>query len=368
MKRAFIFAICIFCFSSLLTAQTDESITDEGDDVTSEEGRFDDPAVEESYNMWADPLYYQFEKMMPALARSVGRLDNRVSTLAVTELDFSQSLDKSFRKVASAKLYGQLLIENPRLKLIKCNECNMIRSELKSGILTVSRGIANQEGRKQLALKLGVQGFMTAIVIEEERQLTIVVNVYDAQEGRIILSDVITGEPVPKTTYWNAYLGQMTFPVNLFAKDSTTDTEKLVQSAIIGGIEQSVRFSESWLLLANFGFFYDNNEKLGDQRESFTFPSFLLDGSLGWEVFAFMNNNASLTMLAGIGQIISMQFSFPTYGKFGFKAVIGQRLTFSYFAYSLQLSNEGNLTAPNDNDKAPQLLGSASSISLGFQW
>ena len=304
MKKAVLVLLSLFCLVSMAWAQSDKDITDAGDALLTEEDLLAEQVDENDYVMWADPLFYQFEKMLPKLSKSIGRLDSRISTLAVTDLKFSPGLDESFKKVATAKLYGQLLLENPRLKLIKCNECNMIRSDISNGILTVTRGLSNQKDRRRLADKLGVQGFMTSMIVENDRQLTIVVNVYDAQEGQIILSDVITGMPVPETEYWNIYFGQMTLPVTL---ESGTGVS---QSAYLIGAEKSIRFSESWMVSSNFAFYNDNNEKLGTNEEDyFKFDSgLMIDGSVGWEALTMMNNNGAMVISLGLGDFLSTQF------------------------------------------------------------
>lgn len=346
--------------SSIAFAQSGQ-LTDEAGEILSEEEQLNLVQIDEAgeaYNMWSDPLYYQFGKMMPELARSIGRLDSRISTLAVTDLDFSPGLDESFRKVAGAKLYGQLLMENPKLKLIKCDECNMIRSEINNGILTVSKGLASKEERQKLAKKIGVQGFMNAMIIEDQRQLTIVVNVYDAEEGRIILSDVITGIPVSETTYWNFYAGQMTIPIKLITPSKTVD-----HSTLLAGAEYSKRFSESWIITTNFGLFIDNNDKLVD-KETLQ-GGMMFDGSVGWEMMSFMNNDVSFILTAGIGQFLSPQFNFSLYGKFGLKVIVNKLLTFNmqYLTF-----DETNIEAPDSNGDAAKLTGSATYVTFGLQF
>lgn len=366
MKRIITIIIFMICFTSLSIAQTNKNVTDEGEEQTSEQQELQELEEEEvSYDRWSDPLYYQFEKMMPRVARSLGRLDGRISTLAVTDLDFSPTLDMAFRKVASAKLYGQLLIENPKLKLIKCNECNMIRSKIQNGILTVSRGLANQESRQKLAEKLDVAGFLSAMVNEEEGQLSIVVNVYDAQEGRIILSDVITGIPVPDTVYYNVYLGLLTVPITVLNSNGSVGSS-IPHTAILVGAERSIRFAEYWMLAANAGIYIDNNSKLEEPHETIT-AGLIFDGTIGWEALSFMNNNATVVLMGGIGEFLSTQFNFSVYTKIGVKTTIGQMLTFNIHTYSL-LAGSTNLDAPNSSGNAPTLSGTATSVTFGFQF
>ena len=361
MKRAILILSLLLGAYSSLFAQSKQGVTDKGDEVVAEQPAMIAPSDQPgapSYNMWNDPLYYQFERMMPELAKSIGRLDSRISTLAVTDLDFSPGLSEEFRKVAGAKLYGQLLMENPKLKLIKCNECNMIRSEINNGILTVSRGLANKEDRLKLAQKIGVQGFMNAMVIEDQRQLTIVVNVYDAEEGRIILSDVITGVPVAETTYWNFFAGQLLIPIKLASLNKEVD-----HSAILLGTEYSKRFAESWVITTNFAAYADNNSKLADKATLAL--GFMFDGTIGWEALSFMNNDASFLLMTGIGQFLSTQFNFSIYGKLGIKIILNKLLTFnmSYLSFS-----ETNIEAPDSTGAASKLTGSATYITFGLQF
>lgn len=362
MKKAVLFLLSLLCVASIAWAQSDKNITDAGDALLTEEDLQGEQSEKNEYVMWADPLFYQFEKMLPQLSRSIGRLDSRVSTLAVTDLKFSPGLDESFKKVATAKLYGQLLLENPRLKLIKCSECNMIRSDITNGILTVSRGLSNQKERRKLAEKLGVQGFMTAMIVENERQLTIVVNVYDAQEGQVILSDVVTGVPVPESDYWNIYFGQMILPVTLESGTSVS------QSAYLIGAEKSIRFSESWMVSSNFALYNDNNSKLGTNKvDYFQFTTgLMIDGSVGWEAVSMMNNNGSVIVSLGLGDFISPQFNFAVYQKLGVKVIFGNILTFNLYYLNF---DETNLDKPDETTgNAHKLNGSGYYLTFGYQF
>ena len=374
MKHLIISILCLMFlasnFSSPIFGQDEVTLTDEGEEITQDDppSMDEDEDSDEKYVMWADPLYYQFEKMMPELASSIGRLDTRISTLAVTGISFGPGLDESFKKVAEAKLFGQLLLENPRLKLIKCDECNQIRSEVKNGILTISKGLADQEERKNLANKLGVQGFMTTMITVEDRQLTIVINVHDSLEGRIILSDVIPGVPVAKTKYFHLYIGQLTIPVSVVSEAGVS--KNVDQTAIIMGLEQTMRFSESWMVGANLALFYDNNSTLGESGTDYVPIStgLLFDGTIAWEAFSMMNNSTSLIIQAGLGEFISAQFNFSVYYKFGAKMTMGSenKLTFNMGLLSF---NESNLEKPDTTTgKASSLKGSATYITFGYQF
>ncbi|MDH5559466.1 MAG: hypothetical protein OEY59_01265 [Deltaproteobacteria bacterium] len=364
MKQYLLAFLILIGLSSSGLAQTNTQLTDLGTEETDSAPVIILPEdMEASYSMWSDPLYFQFDQMMPKLARSLGRLENRVHTIAVTDIAFGPTVEKSFYKVATARIFGQLLLENPRLKLIKCNECNMIQSELRSGILTISRGLADQESRRALARKLNVQGFMTTMVIEQDRQLSIVVNIVDAEEGRVILSDVVQGVPAPKSTYYNYYMGQMELPVTMGSTTAGTTGEVISQNAIVLGAEKTIRFSKSWLLSANMAFYMDNNSKLA---QSLTFsPRLMVDGLVGWEMMALNNNNISFAMLAGIGEFWSEQFNFSIYYKAGLKIIVGQLLTFNYYSLSFQ---ETNLEVAPTTGSAAKLNGSGSSITFGFQF
>ncbi|MCP4294154.1 MAG: hypothetical protein GY786_00935 [Proteobacteria bacterium] len=362
MKQTLIVLIMILSLSGISFAQSSGGLTDDQSETM-------DQSVESNaaasggttLSLWSDPIFYQFDKMMPTLAKSLSRLNARITTVAVSDIDFSPSLTESFKKVATAKLFGQLLMENPRLKLIKCSECNMIRSEIKGGILTISRGLANQDERNKLAKKLGVEGFMTARIIEVERQLTVVINVYDAAEGRIILSDVVAGIPVPKNTNYNIFAGQVIFPMSGLTLDSGGTS--LDHTGMLVGVEKTMRFSESWMLGASFAMYLDNNSKLESGHETLDL-GFMFDGIVGWE-FAFGNNSTAVTPVLGLGQFISTQFNFSVYQKYGIKVTIGRILTFNYYQYSY---SDTNLDTPETGSTTPKLSGAASSIAFGFQF
>lgn len=362
--------VCFFCllgFSNSALAQSDDAtLTDEGSEQIDGNTAYDElggtSSESDDHTMWSDPLYYQFEKMLPRIARSIGRLDTRISTLAVININFSPNLDEAFRKVLETKLYGQLLLENPRLKLIKCDVCNRITSSVKNGILTISRGLKDPKSRRQLADKLGVQGFMSTIITEEDRQLAVVLHVHDAEEGRIILSDVIAGDPVPKSQYWHFYAGELLLPIKL----EQTTGKTVEHSAVLVGIEYTMRFAEDWIVGSNLALYMDNNEELGTPDVDYIkiSPGLLFDGSISWEAVSMIRNNATLLFNFGIGEFLSPQFNFSVYYRLGAKLILGQSLSFNFAYYSFP---QTNLEKPVD-DKADHLTGSATSITFGYQF
>ena len=160
----------------------------------------------------------------------------------------------------------------------------------------------------------------------------------------------------------------MTIPVSVVSE--TGVSKNVDQTAIIVGLEQTIRFSESWMVGANLALFYDNNSTLGESGTDYVPIStgLLFDGTIAWEAFSMMNNSTSLIVQAGLGEFISMQFNFSVYYKFGAKMAMGSenKLTFNMGILSF---NESNLEKPDTTTgKASALKGSATYITFGYQF
>ena len=175
------------------------------------------------------------------------------------------------------------------------------------------------------------------------------------------MSDVITGVPVPDTTYYNVYVGLLTIPISIL------NVEIIDHTAILIGAEKSIRFAENWLLAANLGIYTDNSNTKKHASAASIDGGLIFDGTIGWEAVSLMNNNASLILMGGIGEFLSPQLNFSVYGKFGIKMTIGQMLTFNIHSYSL-VSGNANIEEPDATGEASKLSGTPTSITFGFQF
>lgn len=326
-----------------------------------EEAAMKNPQAEEQLNdahLWKDPLLVQFERMMPRLAASLARLDNRISTLAVTGISFDPELDHAFVQVAKTKILGNLLAKNPSLKMITCEVCNQVQSEIKNGILKISRGIADDESRRALAKNLNVQGFMSGSVMLHDQQISVVITVHDAEEGRIILSDVIEGTPLPESSYYNLYAGQMTMPINLKTSGSTDHT------AIVIGFEKTMRFAEYGLFGASMALFYGANDLLAES-DKVSLVGLMVDGYGALEIPFLSDKSMKMDLIGGVGQFLAPQLNNNTYYKAGLKFTFGQAINFGLYSLSF---NKTNVETPDSTGAASQAKGTAQYLTIGWQF
>ncbi|MGK0290690.1 MAG: hypothetical protein ACI86H_002149 [bacterium] len=314
----------------------------------------------------------QFEKMLPRIGASLGKLDNRVSSIGVAGFYFDPKLDLDFQRIAISQVYGHLLANNPNLKLVKCQECEQIETRIENGTVVISRGLT-PERKKRLADKLQVQGFLNAAIYEKDRQLTFVMIGTDATSERIILSEVVTGLPVPETNFYHWYIGQMVLPITL------QNGVSLDHTVVMTGMERTFRFADSWIFGGSLSIYSDTgiNSKLGSQGTDSAGDTVspltittgaMIDGTIIWELIDIRNKDFTVSPAFGVGQFLSTDFNFAVYGKIGLKVVIGQKLVFS--AYSLGILNPGNISeATNSGDEDIQLATSGGYyITFGVQF
>lgn len=377
MKYIVLFTVLFFSFLFSVFSQEELEDTEEAEMVVSEtnitdnadpEGKTVNPQsedaslaeLEQKLNdsfLWRDPILVQFNRMLPRLAASLGRLDNRISTLAVSNLYFDPKFSEIFRKVANTKIYGNLLAKNPALKLVKCEECNQIKSSIENGILKISRGIGNKDDRKKLAKELNVQGFMTGDILLSNNQVSIVVTVYDAEEGRIILSDMIVGARFPDITYYNVYTGAMQIPMDLKFSGDT------LHRAILIGIEETMRFAEYGLFSISLALIYGFNDRL-EEEDKVDIAGLSFGGDAIFQIPLITENQIEIAVSYGLGQFLVPAFNYSMYHKIGGKVLFGQTINFGFYYY---MFSESNAETP-ENGLASKTKGVANSLVIGWQF
>ena len=179
-------------------------------------------AAEEDPIFWKDRQISQLEQLTPSLLKSVQSMQTKISSVAISSISFGDTLPASFRKVATARLQ-QTLTNLIKLKVSICESCSQIRTNISGSFLKISRGIADDNYRREVATELNVKGFLDiAVFTSEGEQLSISLNAYEAKGGEIVYSKIVTGTPPKSGAYIHAFYGKMSVPITFRNDDSDT--------------------------------------------------------------------------------------------------------------------------------------------------
>jgi len=158
-------------------------------------------AEEDAPVFWKDRQISQLEQVTPSLLDSVKSMQSKISSVAISSISYGDALPSSFRKVATARLQ-QSLTSLIKLKISICEPCSQIRTDISGSFLKISRGIADDKFRRETAKELNVKGFLDiAVFTSEGDQLSISLNVYEAKNGEIVYSKIVTGSPPKSGSY-----------------------------------------------------------------------------------------------------------------------------------------------------------------------
>jgi hypothetical protein len=83
-------------------------------------------------------------------------MQTKISSVAISSISFGDTLPISFRKVATARLQ-QTLTSLIKLKVSVCESCSQIRTNISGSFLKISRGIADDKYRRDVAKELNVK-------------------------------------------------------------------------------------------------------------------------------------------------------------------------------------------------------------------
>ena len=137
-------------------------------------------------------------------------MQSKISSIAISSISFGDKLPSSFRKVATARLQ-QSLTSQIKLKVSICEPCSQIRTDISGSFLKISRGTDDKYRRN--SQRIGCQGFLDIALFTSEEQLSISLNAYEAANGEIVYSKIITGNPPKSGSYIHAFYGKMTVPI-----------------------------------------------------------------------------------------------------------------------------------------------------------
>ena len=311
-------------------------------------------AAEEDPIFWKDRQISQLEQLTPSLLKSVQSMQTKISSVAISSISFGDTLPASFRKVATARLQ-QTLTNLIKLKVSICESCSQIRTIISGSFFIISRGIADDNYRREVATELNVKGFLDiAVFTSEGEQLSISLNAYEAKGGEIVYSKIVTGTPPKSGSYIHAFYGKMTVPITFTSTTSASVVTVDHQARIIGG-EKMVRLPDDWSFTGGGAMLSDDNSNLTDKFES-SVTGFLIDGTISYDVFNFGGEQVAFSLLAGLGMMTVTPFNNPSYFKTGFSFSVAEQLTLNYH-YLAMLTTADSATASG-----------ATIISLGWKF
>ena len=309
-------------------------------------------AAEEEAIFWKDRQISQLEQLTPSLVESVQSMQKKISSVAISSISYGDALPSSFRKVATARLQ-QTLTSLIKLKVSVCESCSQIRTDISGSFLKISRGIADDKYRREIAKELEVEGFLDiAVFTSEGDQLSISLNAYEAKGGEIVFSKIVTGTPPKSGSYIHVFYGKMNVPITFTSSGSVVTVEH--QSRVLGG-EKMVRLTDDWSFTGGGAMLSDDNSNLTDKYES-SITGFLIDGTISYDVFNFGGEQVSFSLIGGLGMMTVTPFNNPSYFKTGFSFSVAEQLTLNYH-YMAMLTTDESATASG-----------ASIISIGWKF
>ena len=193
------------------------------------------------------------------------------------------------------------------------------------------------------AMSLNVKGFLDiALFMTEDRQLSIALNAFEASNGEIVYSKIITGEPAKSEHYLHVYLAKMQVGIT----HSSTGNTPITHSAMQLGVEAMMRLTSSWTFSGGGSVFSDDNTNLTTKYEK-SINGITLDGIVGYDLFGFGGNQADVSINGGLGMIFAAALNSPMYVKGGLNLTVAEQLTLGFNYLNMLSSNDDTFKMPN---------------------
>ena len=275
-------------------------------------------ADEEPFSFRADEELFQLEEAVSLVAASLNQIADQVSILAINSVRYGHDIDNDFRQKARVIFLEQLLEANPAIKLVQCQECERLETKIVRGVLRLRKGIPSGEARKELAEKLGVHGFIDIGLFREGRQLTVYIQVVEAQTGAIILVEEVTGRRAPKRESLAFGIGEMIFPI----KVGSSSTDHL---ALILSVREGAQLTTDLSFGIELVLYLDNNANNPDPHIDLD-SGLILAPTLGYDVLQFPSSASRLIIYGGLGKLVAPQLNYANLYKLGVMFIVGDEL------------------------------------------
>ncbi len=324
-----------------------------------------DAAPEEEFlSIRQDERIYQLDEIAALISRSLNKISDRVSTLAVNSIYFGTEVDRDFRRKAEVVIYEQLLKKNPTVKLVQCQECQRLETKIVRGVLKLRKGIPTQDARIELAKKLSVDGFIDIGVFQDGRQLTLYIKVVEAENGAVIFVDELAGRRAPKRDALTVTFGEINFPIDIAG--TTT-----VHNTLAIGVQESVQLTGRFSFGVDLAVFLDNNDLNPDPHVTIS-SGLMLSPTLGFDLVQIPASTSRLMGYVGLGKLLAPQLNYANFMKAGVEFVVGDRLVvligminFVESQVDLEVSE---ITPATTGATSAELKGSSYEIRFGYRF
>jgi hypothetical protein len=309
----------------------------------------------EPFSFRQDEELYQLEEAVTLIAGSLNKVADKVAILAINSVYYSKDIAGDFRPKARVIFLEKLLDANPAVKLVQCQECERLQTRIVRGTLKLQKGIPTGEARQELARKLGVQGFIDIGLFREGRQLTVYIQVIEAETGAIILAEELTGRRAPRRESLTFSFGEMIVPIKIGG--SSTD-----HSTLVLAVRENYQISERLSFGIELAFYLDNNSNNPDPHIDLDTGA-VLSPTLGYDFFRFSGSASRVTGYAGLGKFISPQFNYGNLVKAGVMMVVGDELE---VLLGINYFQETNLADSGGSDVT--LTGTGYELHFGYRF
>ena len=368
MKTRLLSILCYCIFGQVLLFAQD---TEQGKNVnTQPDIPIETPVVDEWQSLWRDSRMTQIEEIAMKLERLMTQ-NVTIKSAAVYEVSFLGNIGQDFRQTALSKIY-QVFSRVPNFYAARCDECFQIRTQISGNTLRVSRGIADPVYRRKIALRMNAEGFMKVVIAENEEQLSVAIEIYDAKNGQLVFSEMVSATPViPEPSAFDLNVGQMQFSAKFKSESANISKMQTYQIPTIS-FGKSYRILENWYFSGDITIIADIAEK--DQNAPAISGGLNSLAFYGKSIYNFVSigqdRNITFGFIAGLGQWLSPQLKFPILISTGFRMMMGKMFLFN-FEYVVTDIKDVKSVYNDDGtniDDMKASINSATNISLGIRF
>ncbi len=314
------------------------------------------PLVDESFSIRQDETLYQLEEATTLIAGSLNKIADKVGILAINSFQFGKDVSSDFRAKAEVIILEKLLNSTGSVKLVQCQECQKLETKVVNNVLHLRKGIPSAEARRELAKKLGVDGFIDIGMFQEHYQQTIYIKVVEAQTGAIILVDEVVGRRAGKRDAVTLSFGEVNFPI-------TMGTQTVQHNALALGVNETVQLTGRFSFGVDLIFYTDNNASNPDPHITLN-GGIMLAPTLGFDVVQLPASTSRLILYLGLAKLIDPQFNYADLVRAGLQMVVGDRMVVVIGANSFSKTQ----LAITNSDIAKQPLAAGAVVNgVGYE-
>jgi hypothetical protein len=311
--------------------------------------------IDESFSIRKDEDLYQLEEATALIAGSLSKISDQAATLAINSFYFGKEVDPDFRRKAEVIILDKVFAANPDVRLVQCAECQKLETKIVSGVLHLKKGIPTAEARRELAKKLGADGFIDIGMFRDGKQLTVYLKVTDAESGAIILVDELVGRQAAKRHSLTFSFGELNFPIQIGKKVTQ-------HNALALTVTETVQLTGRFSFGVDLAVWADNNKQNPDPHVTLS-SGLMLAPTLNFDVVQLPASTSRLIAYLGVGKLIAPQLNYANLVRAGIQFVVGDRLLLVFGANSF---TENNIVL-TDSEKSDLGITEATLNGVGYE-